>query len=379
MVIGGSTTSLLSILNTFDYNTYDITLLLLDDSGDLQHLINPKVRVIVVKYPSKLIRILSPLSWFSCLLAEILSRNKGNRLIKAQINSTNLALSMPRLNEEFDIAISFLEFWPQRYVANNVIAKQKISWIHIDPYEAGLIPKYSNKYLSKVDRIVLVSKSCKENFDKLYPSLSGKSVVIENILDARIIQQLSKEPLSDFHINDRKKNLVSVCRINLASKGLDRVVFAMKKIKDSGTDIESMIDWYIIGDGPDYDRFKSMIIESGLNNIYLLGKQLNPYKFEKLMHYFILPSRYEGKPMAITESQMIGLVPIVCNYSSASEQIINRVDGIIVANNDESIIEPLKDILDDSIPYAKYRHNIMSKDYSNTHIIQQIYNLFDNR
>lgn len=76
---------------------------------------------------------------------------------------------------------------------------------------------------------------------------------------------------------------------------------------------------------------------------------------------------------------MVGLVPIVCNYSSASEQIINRVDGIIVANNDESIIEPLKDILDDSIPYAKYRHNIMSKDYSNTHIIQQIYNLFDNR
>ena len=68
----------------------------------------------------------------------------------------------------------------------------------------------------------------------------------------------------------------------------------MKKIKDSGTDIESMIDWYIIGDGPDYDRFKSMIIESGLNNIYLLGKQLNPYKFENLMVQLLSVMGYKG-------------------------------------------------------------------------------------
>lgn len=375
MVVGGSTTSLLSILNGFNYSKYEVTLLLLDDTGDLQHLINQNVIVIKAKKPSTLGRLLNPSSWIPFIIAEVESRKKKNRLIKAQINSSNLALSMSALKTTYDVAISFLEFWPQRYLACKVRANKKISWIHIDPYEAGLNAKYSRKFLEKVDSIILVSNSCKENFDKMFPQLADRSQVVENILDAEIIRSMSKEPLEN-NIISNKIRLVTVCRINLASKGLDRVVLALKKIKDEGVDVESKIDWFIIGDGPDSFQFSKLVKDSGLSNIHMMGKQLNPYKYETKMHYFLLPSRYEGKPMAVTEAQMLGLVPIVCNYSSAKEQIENGKDGIIVNNDDESIMAPLRQLVEGSIPYNEFRNKILATNYSNTYIIEKIYDLF---
>lgn len=376
MVVGGSTTSLLSILNNVDYDRYEVTLLLMDSSGDLQYMINPNVSIIEASRVNIKKRILNPKALFYYLFAELTSRYNKNRLLKAQINSTWIAKAMPQLRQKFDVAISFLEFWPQRFVAYKVRARKKICWLHIDPKEAGLKASYSRNSLAIADNIVLVSNSCKQNFDEMFPEYSNKSVVIENILDARIIRQLSQEKC-DIKISRDKVNFVSVCRINLASKALDRVVRCMEHLKNQGIDIEKRIDWYIIGEGPDESTLRTMVRESGLINIFFLGKQLNPYKYEKHMDCFILPSKYEGKPMAITEAQMLGVVPLVCRYSSAPEQINNYVDGIIVPNDDYSMCIPLREIAQGKIDILKYHDEILKKDYSNTYVINQIFSLMD--
>ena len=44
----------------------------------------------------------------------------------------------------------------------------------------------------------------------------------------------------------------------------------------------------------------------------------------KLCDVMLLPSRYEGKPMVVTEGYMMGLVPLVTRYTSAGEQIQKR-------------------------------------------------------
>ena len=46
MIVGGSTTSLLSLLENIDYSRYHVDLLLYDDTGDLQHLIPSAVQVL---------------------------------------------------------------------------------------------------------------------------------------------------------------------------------------------------------------------------------------------------------------------------------------------------------------------------------------------
>lgn len=42
MVIGGSTTSLLSLLRAFDFSRYEVDLLLFSHQGELQHMIPPR-------------------------------------------------------------------------------------------------------------------------------------------------------------------------------------------------------------------------------------------------------------------------------------------------------------------------------------------------
>lgn len=377
MVVGGSTTSLLSILNNLDYDKYQVDLLLLDKSGDLQYLINEKVNVLDIDLGvNPLRRFFHPMAILDRIRGEICFYHSNNRLIKAQFNSAHMANAMKSLNKEYDIAISFLEFWPLRYLATKINAAKKIAWIHIDPLEAGLKRNVSDRYLDVMDRIILVSNSCKNNFDQMFPKLKNKSIVIENILDSSIIRKMSKEECS-LSIDSTTINFVTVCRINIRSKALDRVVKAFAKLREEGLDIEKRIRWYIIGDGPDLAEFENIVRKAEMNNIVMLGKQLNPYKYEAKMDYFILPSKYEGKPMAVTEAQMLGVVPVVCKYSSAPEQIQHMVDGYIAENSDEGIIQPIRLIYEQKIDHEKMKEQLLQCDYSNLYVMNQITSLLD--
>lgn len=378
MVIGGSTTSLLSLLNSFDYKQYSVDLLLYDNSGELQDQINENVTILpeMKSKTNKFAKILNPMFWKSLVKARIQSKKNGNKLINAQYMSKYEAISSSALLTKYDVAVSFLEFWPMEYLARRVYADLKIGWIHIDPKEAGLLPNVSNDTLSKLDNIVLVSNSCVEHLKDLYPDHQSKMTCIENILVSKTIQHLSENKV-DICINLGEFNFVSVCRLVLASKGLDRGINAFKKLKSENL-LSDSIKWFIIGDGPDRNQILTMIKDAGLEkSIILLGQHKNPYAIEKDMNVFLLPSRYEGKPMAVTEAQMLGLVPVVCNYSSASEQIQNEVDGLIANNDETDIYNKIKGLLCGTYNYQELQSAVKSKDYSNHEEIYKVFALLE--
>lgn len=159
--------------------------------------------------------------------------------------------------------------------------------------------------------------------------------------------------------------MISVCRIAFAHKGLDRGVKALAKLKGQGK-IENLI-WFIIGDGPDLNNLKAMVDEFGLKDyIRVLGAYTNPLNIEAKCDIFFLPSRYEGKPMAVTEAQILGLVPVVTNYASASEQVHNLYDGLVMDNSDDGIYEGLEYMLNHlEDVLGKYKDNVANTDYSN--------------
>ena len=82
-----------------------------------------------------------------------------------------------------------------------------------------------------------------------------------------------------------------------------------------------------------------------LECVTLLGQQNNPFPYEVKCDVFFLPSRFEGKPISVTEAQILGVVPIVTDYSSAKEQISHMQDGIILDNNEEAIYYGVKNVL----------------------------------
>lgn len=371
MIVGGSTTSLLSLLNEFDYQKYDVDLLLYERGGVLDSLIPAEVNLLDNAFLHTAKKSLSYKLAF--VDTYVKSKFAHNPLIRSQIMSKKLAESMPILEKKYDVAAAYLEFWASNYVHQKVNADKKILWLHVDYPSTRLNIKYDRKMYSEVNAVITVSEACNENFKKILPE--NKNIVcINNILSAKTIEGFAKEYEPDEKLYDADFVFVTVARIVFNHKGHDRGVAAFKKIKELYPD--KSFKWLIIGDGPDRKRLEDMINDEGLQQeILLLGEKTNPHPYVKKADIFFLPSRYEGKPMSVTEAQMNGVVPFITNYASAYGQVVHMQDGIICENDDNAIYEMLRKIFSGEIDYISIKKKILQRDYSNREEIMKIYEL----
>ncbi len=78
---------------------------------------------------------------------------------------------------------------------------------------------------------------------------------------------------------------------------------------------------YLLGDGPRYNSLKEYVIKNKLNKcVHLLGSVSNVNEYMKAADLMIMPSKYEGFPVTLVESQAAGLPSIV------SDNITKKVD-----------------------------------------------------
>lgn len=381
MIIGGSTTSLLSILNTIDYDRFEVDLLLYYNQGALFNQIPKQVNILpqasIFPPSAKIIKTLRSIVkgdiqralYYGLLYNKKLKINMQAMVFARVTNSR-------RLEVEYDAAIGFLESWPNTYVALKVKAKKKIGWVHVDWRSSYLKPKIQDRAYAKLDTIVLVSPKCRDNYIDMFSKFRSKAVYIENILSQRTIRTMAHECIADLAIDKAKINLVSVCRIEFHHKGLDRGIKAFAKLQE-----EKLIEnfhWYIIGDGSDMDNLKDMITENMLGKyITVLGARNNPLPYVVLMDVFFLPSRYEGKPMAVTEAQMLGVPALVTAYASADEQIEDGIDGVILENRDDAVYAGLRNLVNQKNKINLMKQNTYNRDYSNMEVIESIYNMME--
>lgn len=370
MIIGGTTTSLLSLLGALDRNKYEVDLQMQYAPGIFANLIPSYVHILPLAMPLphgfyKWIKAFSLKSLYYYL------KSKWRGGASASQYMENDIVKFCRKNpKEYDVAISFMERWSLYYLVKKTCAKKKISWIHVDYGAAKMFIDIDMPFFKRVDKVVLVSKKCLQNFKSIAPEIANKSLMIENLLSSEVVKQraglsVPRNVAKLFDEVEDKVKMVSVCRISFPHKGLDRGIKALARLKKQG-EIENLI-WFIIGDGPDLNNLKAMVDKFGLNNyVRVLGAYNNPLNIEAKCDIFFLPSRYEGKPMAVTEAQMLGLVPIVTNYASASEQVRNLYDGLIMENSDDGIYDGLDYMLhhfEDVL--GKYKDNVANTDYSN--------------
>ena len=217
---------------------------------------------------------------------------------------------------------------------------------------------------------------CLKNFNKLFPDLSSRSVYLPNINSSEYIKEKSLEELNDndlMHMKNCKKfKIISVCRLSIYHKGIDRMVWAAASMKKSGL----IFEWYVLGDGFERLKIEEIIRDNGVEDcFFLLGAKMNPYPFIKQADVFCLPSRYEGKPIVVTETMMLGIPPIVTEYASAKEQIENDIDGIIVQNSDDSIAGALEYVCKNEEILNALKTQLGAREYSNKEDIEKVYAL----
>lgn len=380
--IGGVERSLISMLNNFDYERYDVELLLYNHSGEFMPLILKDVKLLPENTKYKSIRLgigtLIKAGEYNLAFQRLRAKYGYEYRKDKSLDDTYQMQLMwkycnpyfPKVEEEYDVAISYL--WPHNFVAEKVRAKKKIAWIHTDYSNISPDRNIDLEVWDKFDSIVGVSEKCVATFLKLYPSLKKKCVVVENIASPEFIRKMSEEQVSEEFEKD-KFNLLTVARFSHA-KGIDQGVEAIKLLRDRGID---NIKWYIVGYGGDENKIRELITRYSLEDmIEILGKKDNPYPYMKMCDLYMQPSRYEGKAVTVVEAQILAKPVLITNYPTAHSQVVDRVDGEICELSIEGIANGVEKFYRDRDFLERYRFNCESGNYENKEELKKLYELF---
>ena len=271
----------------------------------------------------------------------------------------------------YDCVISTEEVLCNYFTAKKVKAKKKIGYIHPDYLMAHFNRKIDTHYLGDLDYICTVSKAGARSLCKGIPSLKEKIVGIPNPLNVEaIIEKSMQEP--DILFQKHLLNIVTVCRLDNSSKALDRLLELVKLLKAAG----DHFIWRIVGEGSYRAQMDTFIEENQLHDsVILVGFKENPLPLVKQSDLFVLQSYYEGYPMSVCESLIVGTPVLITDYPSAPEQIENGVDGYIVKNHTDSIFHQLHYIINNPEELKVLRKNLNRKDVQRFNTIGELLNI----
>ena len=382
MFIGGAERSLLGLFEVIDYEKYDVSLFLYRHEGEFLSYIPEQVHLLpsMKEYGTFDVPIRSLLfsrRWMFGLarliskvalkLHCLISGEKKGVWMSMQYTARYLLPLLPEIPGEYDLGVMFLGVADP--LIHKVKAKKKVTWCHTD-YDT----LYPNKGIDRktyeaVDHVVFVSDACREKMTRLYPSLTDKTRVIENILGEKLLLQQAEVPVNDMPHLDDGYILLSIGRFSNA-KNFDNVPGICKSLLDKGLNVK----WYLIGYGGDESLIRQKIAESGMEqNVIILGKKENPYPYIKACDLYVQPSRYEGKCVTVREAQMLGKPVVITRYATSSSQLEDGVDGVIVPMDNESCAEEIAALLSNPERMTRLSRACQGRDYSNRQEIDKLY------
>lgn len=275
----GAETALLALLNSLNPEQVEVSLFVLMGQGELVPELPGYVRVLNKSIQSESVLTAAGRKYMARTMGKaMLSRGTILRKFPYMVSQTAamvkrgrfsvekllwpvLAEGAPRLEEEFDLAVAYLEGGSAYYVANFVKAKKKAAFIHIDYAQAGYNRKIDGDCYLKFDRIFTVSKEIQEPFLNIYPELAQRMDVFHNILDVQRIYRLSKEP-GGFPDDFDGVKILTVGRLK-AQKALEISIDAMRLLKDSGVKAR----WYVLGEGDQRAFWKTTSVSRAWSRI----------------------------------------------------------------------------------------------------------------
>lgn len=339
---GGAQKALISLLDNINYMKYNVDLLLFNKKG------------IYLNDLPKDVNILDEPKYFKCFDMSIkkafieLIKDKKYKLLLYRALSTRLykkniipavreqrmwkyfSKSFENLENEYDVAIGFLEKTPIYYCIDKVNAKKKIGWIHTNYSDMGMDKEIDKKYFNQLDNIVTVSENSANILRDLFPNNREKIKVIKNIVSDVTINKLAN---IDVNFTSDYLNIVTVGRLTFA-KGYDIAIEAFKYVVDAGVKAR----WYVVGEGEERENLNNLIKKYNLDNSFiLLGEKKNPYPYIKAGDIYCQTSRYEGIGISIIEAKILKKPIIITNFTSSEEQICNGENGLICSKDPREV------------------------------------------
>lgn len=378
---GGAEKSLITLLSLMDYDKYDVDLLAFRRDGlffdkvpDEVNIKNgtedyemfdgdAKSAILYFITKGKLLSAIDRVRYARvCNIADAAQRDKAMWFfLKKQI---------PVQRAEYDCAIGYLEGNASYFVAEEVSAKKKICYVHNDFKKLSLDVDRSRELFDKCDKVVTVSQVCLDSLVDVFPELSDKFTVVENITSPRLIREYASE-IEPFKDDKDKTVLVTVGRL-AQQKAIDLAVKACAELKKRGKKIR----WYHIGTGELKTEIEELINQLGVTDEFiLLGERSNPYPYVGQCDIYVQPSRYEGKSIAIDEAKCLCRPIVTTNFTTVADQITDGVNGLICTMNEMDIADKIEMLIDNEELRQALSDNLSKEKTGNEEELEKFYHI----
>lgn len=357
----GAETALLELLRQIDPKQYEVSLFVLMGQGEMISQVPDYVKIcnrtfrdcsvlsaegrkgLVRTILKAMLRRGTVLRLFPYLLKNFLAMRKRGKVLPDKLLWRVLSDGADRLQEEYDLAVAYLEGGSTYYVADWVKAKSKAAFVHVDYAQAGYTKELDLDCYRKYTKVFAVSDEVKTAFLKVYGECTGKTEVFHNILNPESIRNKAQSGQGFAEPFDGTR-IVSVGRLT-TQKAFEVSIDAMKLVKDAGRRVR----WYVFGEGDQRKMLEERIAKLGMQEDFLLpGAVSNPYPYMKQADIYVHASRFEGKSIAIQEAQILGKPILVSDCSGNREQVLQDVDGLLCEFSAEGICEGILQLLDDA-------------------------------
>ena len=239
--------------------------------------------------------------------------------------STTLAMRANAANREIEIQ----KFWEENKIYKKMLEKNKgnKSFILHDgpPYLSSdkiHIGTAMNKILKD---IVLKYKTQKGFYTPYIPGYDAHGLPIENAVVKNI--KGGRNALTPLELRQK-------CR-----------EFAAKNLKAKGF----LFSWYVLGEGPLRKSLEEQAENSGVEGIIkFIGVRSNPYPYIKNADLYVMPSRYEGKSIALDEAKILCKPIVVTNYPTVNDAIEDGHNGCITEISADSIANGIMRVANDN-------------------------------
>jgi glycosyltransferase involved in cell wall biosynthesis len=338
---GGAEKSTLRLLRALADRGHRITLVLTTGGGSLEPELDPRVRVVHLRRRQHGVRFLR-------------ARGAWERFRQLPDLAAYCATRMwggvrmfAFLGGEYDAAGVLLQGTSTFFVRRFVRAGTKVHWIRSDlrgADDSGALARRISAAHGCIDRYVCVSRVACDSLVSAIPEAGAKARIVYNILDAERMRSLGDGAADPYPLPRSRTRVLTVCRLSDKAKALLRMVRVHEALAARGYDF----DWYVVGDGPDRDKVAAAVESSRLQDrFHLLGGVQNPFPYYRHADLVAMLSNYEGLCGVVNEAKVMGKALLATEVSGIREQIEHGRNGWVVANDEASIFEGLRLLLDD--------------------------------
>jgi glycosyltransferase involved in cell wall biosynthesis len=247
----------------------------------------------------------------------------------------------------FDAAIAGLHGLSPAFVCG-LAARRRLVMVRNDVADdrRGKFARNIAGYADRVDQYVCVSQSVLDSLVGRFPQTRAKAVRIYNLIDPEAMRRAAAAGTNPFGDAAPALRILSVCRLQESQKALLRMVEVHRRLIDAGLRHE----WHVLGDGPDRALLEQEITLQGVAATLILhGAVANPFPWYRYADLVAVLSRYEGLCGVVNEARVLERPVIATRFAGIEEQIESGVNGLIVEQETDAIVEGMRRLLQDPV------------------------------